>query len=202
MKYGLTIVTAPAVEPLSSAETATQVRVPTQGGVYDAELNRLIKAARRIFELRTGRQIINATYDLKLDCFPWGKISIPKSPLSSVTGITYYDSAGDLQTLATSVYKSVISREPGEIHLKSGQSWPTAYNEVESVIVRFVAGYGAAASAVPDDVKSTLLLMITDWFEHRMGEGEVGPAVTSLLTSLSTGDDFVEYGEASYAYAE
>lgn len=202
MSYGLTIVTAPTAEPLSTAEAAAHVRVATEGGTFDVELLRLIKAARRIFELRTGRQIINATYDYKFDCFPCGKISIPKSPLSSVTSIAYYDSTGTLQTLATSVYKVISSREPGEIHLKSGQSWPTVYSEAESVTIRFVAGYGATALVVPDEIKSTLLLMIDDWFEHRMGEGEVGPAVTSLLTSLSTGDEFTTYGEPSYAYAE
>jgi uncharacterized phiE125 gp8 family phage protein len=210
MKYGVTLVTAPASEPVSIAEAAAQVRVPIEGGAYDAELLRLIKAARRIFELRTGRQLNNATYDFKIDRFPCDRhIKLPKSPFYTITesvtypglGITYYDADGQLQTLSTDIYKPVTSREPGEIHLKFGQTWPVAYAEAESVTVRFVAGYGALATAVPEDIKSTLLLMIDDWFEHRMGEGEVGPAVASLLTSFSTGDEFVEYGERPYAYA-
>lgn len=196
MSYGLTLVTAPTVEPLSRAEAATQVRVQTEGGYYDAELDRLIKAARLEVERRLNRQLINATYDYKFDRFPCGydgAIYVPKAPLSSVSSITYTDSDGDSQTLATSVYKVLDSREPGEIRLKSGQAWPVVYDEADVVTVRFVAGYGAAASSVPEGIRQAMLLMITDWFENRMGEGEASQTVTSLLASHSVGDEFHAY---------
>lgn len=196
MSYGLTLVTAPTLEPLTDSEAANQVRVPTEGGYYNEELRRLIKAARLEVERRLNRQLLNATYDFKFDRFPCGydsRIYIPKAPLSSVTSITYTDADGDSQTLATSVYKVIASREPGEIALKSSQAWPTVYDEPDVVTVRFVAGYGATAASVPEGIRQAMLLMITDWFENRMGEGEVSQAVNSLLASHSVGDEFHAY---------
>lgn len=202
MNYGLTLVTAPAIEPVTPGEAASQVRVASEGGYYDEELGRLIKAATREVERLTSRQIINATWDLKLDRFPCGydsRIFIPKAPLSSVTSITYTDAAGDSQTLATSVYKVITSREPGEIHLKYGQSWPTTYSEAEVVTVRFVAGYGATVSAVPEGIRQAILLLVDHWFENR-GAVPVGSiskdmefSLMSLLASHAVGDEFHAY---------
>lgn len=204
MSYGLVLVTAPTLEPLSRPEAAKQVRVPEEGGYYDAELDRLIKAARLEVERRLNRQLIYATYDYKFDRFPCGYdgvIYVPKAPLYTLVssedypglGITYLDASGDSQTLATSVYKVLSSREPGEIRLKSGQAWPVVYDEADAVTIRFVAGYGETASSVPEGIRQAMLMMITDWFENRMGEGEVSPAVNSLLASHSVGDEFHAY---------
>lgn len=193
MKYGTTLVTAPTVEPVELEEARKQLQI--EGGDHDTHLSSLIKAARLEVERRLNRQLINATWDHKLDRFPCAgePIYLPKSPLSSVTSITYTDASGASQTLATSVYKVVSSREPGEIHLKHGQAWPVVYAEAEVVAIRFVAGYGATKLTVPENLRLAMLLMIADWFENRAGEGEIGPAVLNLLNSCAVGDEFHAY---------
>lgn len=193
MKYGTTLVTAPTLEPVTLDEAKKQVEV--SGGDHDPHLTRLVKTARQTVEQMLNRQLITATWDLKLDRFPCGfyePIYVPKPPLVSAT-ITYYDAAGTLTTLPTSVYKVVTSREPGEIHLKFGQAWPVAYQEAESVTVRFVAGYGATTLSVPEGIRQAILLLVDDYFENRTGEGEMGPAVHNLLAAYSVGDEFHAY---------
>lgn len=197
--YGLTLVTAPTVEPVTLAEAKWQCGVAQSvGPLYDQEIKRLVEAARRKVEEDTNRAGINQTWDLALDCFPLGlePIYIPKAPLSSVTSISYYDTAGASQTLSTSTYKVIASRQPGEIRLKYQQAWPLLYSEPSVVTVRFVAGYGSAEKDVPATFKQAILLLVNHWFENK-GAAITGTIQTateiayqSLIDTLTVGDDF------------
>jgi uncharacterized phiE125 gp8 family phage protein len=209
MNYGISLFTAPATEPISLPEAKKQVEVSEFVDVHDEHLRRLITSARQLFEDRTNRQLITATWDLKLDRFPvWSgdsqnkltpePIRIPRCPVQSVV-ITYSDSAGATQTLSTSVYKLIATREPAEVWLKFGQIWPIALFEPDVVNVRFVAGYGALATTVPQKFKQAMLLMISDWFENRMGEGEVSETAERLIEACGYGDEFTQYGAPFYA---
>lgn len=210
MKYGIVQITPPAIEPISRDEAKKQVEVPSGSDHHDNHIDRLITTARQTLEDRLNRQLITATWDLHLDSFPlWSgetqnaatpiPINIPRSPLQSVTSITYTDTSGNTQTVATSVYKVLSSREPGQIWLKFGQIWPIARFEPDVITVRFVAGYGLTQVSVPQKFKQPMLLMISDWFENRMGEGDVSDTVENLLASCSTGDEFTDYGVPFYA---
>jgi len=210
MKYGLSLHTEPAAEPISLSEAKKQVEVAEEIVLHDDHLTRLIITARKQFEKQTNRQLITATWDLKLDRFPlWSgdsqnqstpkPIHLPKCPIQSISAITYTDTSGVTQTVSTSVYKLAEAREPGEVWLKFGQIWPIARFEPDVVNVRFVAGYGDAASDVPEDMKLPMLLMISDWFENRMGEGEVSETANRLMQSCGYGDEFTQYGVPFYA---
>lgn len=198
MDYGTVLITAPTIEPLTPVEVRKQVSV--EGESHDAMLARLTTVARQQVEDRLNRQLVTATYDHHLDRFPFeGPIKLPRAPLQSVTSITYTDTTGTTQTVSTSVYKVVTSREPGEIWLKFGQIWPIAKFEPDVITIRFVAGFGATAALVPEKYKLPMLLMITDWFENRMGEGEVSETVNNLLMSCGYGDELAGYGVPYYA---
>lgn len=210
MKYGLSLVTAPTVEPISLAEARKQVELPEDDTHHTDHLLRLITTARRVVEKRTNRQLITATWDLKLDRFPlWSgdsqnqptpqPINIPLAPLQSVSYIHYTDTSDVTQTLSTNVYKVITTREPAQIWLKFGQIWPIARFEPDVVTVRFVAGYGDTGAVVPQEFKQMMLLAIGEWFEDRIAEGEVSPALESLLTLGGYGDEFTEYGVDFYA---
>lgn len=210
MKYGLQLITAPTIEPVTLDEAKTQVRVAKEVSTHDQDLTRLIVAARQVVEDRLNRQLITATWDLHLDRFPlWSgetqnnmtprPIRVPRAPLQSVTYIQYADTSGNTQTLDTSIYKVLTTREPGEIWLKFGQIWKIARFEPDVITVRFVAGFGSTAALVPAKYKQPILLMISDWFENRMGEGETSETVNALLANCSCGDEFAEYGVEFYA---
>lgn len=204
MSYGTVLVTAPTEEPLTVEEAEQQCGAPV--GVHAQHFKASIPAARQFIESRVNRQLVTATWDLKLDRFPSGNgcIKVPKAPLQSAT-ISYYDASGVSQTLATSVYKVVTSREPGEIHLKYGQSWPVVYSEPDVVAVRFVAGYGAA-SAVPLGIKQAMKLLVDHWFENRSAllvgsiSKELEFSLLNLLEAYSYGDEFTCYS-AGEVYA-
>lgn len=173
-----TLVTAPAAEPITTAEAKEQVR--QDGTDEDTYIDTLIVAARRWVERTSGRALINQTWDYSLDRFPQSAfIEIPKFPLSSVTSITYYDD--DLSTstvFASSKYQVDTARTPGRIALKDGETWPVDSLRLSSgVVIRFVAGYGAAGSSVPEDLRHVIKLLVAQMYTHRE------PEVTGTIVS-------------------
>ena len=169
MRSTLSLITAPASEPVTASEAKAHVRVDHT--TEDTLITALITAARQGVEASTERQLISATWELWLDAFPEsGEIWLPKPPLVSVTSVKYYDSDGVLQTLATSYYDVDAPAGPhaprGRVRLAYDQSWPTTRSIANAVQVRYVAGW-ANAAAVPQELKQALLLRLGELYARR-----------------------------------
>lgn len=161
---GLKLVTAPAEEPVTSAEAKAHLRVTTAD--EDTLIASLIIAAREFVENHTHRRLITQTWDWVLDSFSAHCLEVPHAPLQSVSSITYVDTAGATQTLGTSLYTVDAKTDPGRVQPAFGESWPSTREVLNAVTVRFIAGYGLAAS-VPQAIKQAMLLLIGHWFENR-----------------------------------
>lgn len=209
--YGLTLVAAPAEEPVTTAEAKSWARV--EHSADDADIASLVKAAREMAEKLTGRAFVSQTWRLSLDCFPyawtgWGgirnvpppdpgpwSVRLPKAPLQSVSSVQYYDLADALQTLAAAAYDVDAAHDPGRLSLAFGQVWPVTRPKPGAVRITFVAGYGAA-TAVPEAIKLALKIAVAFWYENR-GENpqvltDLPPASKALLASFWNGE--LEYG--------
>lgn len=199
---GLTIVTAPTIEPLTSAETINYLRLDS--GVDNMLIESLITTARNWVENYTNRTMINTTYKLSLDNIseldvpikeglytaPYKSmyldyIELPRSPVSSVTHVKYFNDSDTESTWATSNYYVDTARVPSRIVLRDGGSWPTDLRNANGIEVTYVAGYGSNRSDVPEAIKTAMLQYIINLYEHR-GDDEgrnLNPPmmVTSLL---------------------
>lgn len=166
IETSLTPNTEPTVEPVTWEDMEFHSR--DLNPEERAYVEGLIKSARRHCEMFCRRRFINSTWNYYLSAFPSDWIALPYPPLVSVSSITYLDTAGVSQTLATSVYQVDAKREPGRVGLAYGQSWPgirtTTFNPITIV---YVAGYGAAATSVPDGIKHAIKLLAAHWYEHR-----------------------------------
>lgn len=96
------------------------------------------------------------------------QIVLPKSPVSSVTSITYYDNNNASQTWTNTNY-NVINPEnqKGIIETVDGVDYPSIYSRGDAITITFVSGYGAAASDVPEPIKQAVLLIIGNLYEKR-----------------------------------
>lgn len=167
--FGLTVVTEPAVEPLALSEVMEQLRYPHVS--ENLLIESLIKAARKYIETATGRALITQTLRLTRDCFPTWKegytFRLPSPPLQTVSSIQYTDTAGATQTVTAAEYVVDATSVPGRVGLAYGYTWPTdVIEQIASVNVNYVAGYGLAA-AVPHDIKQAMRLLIGHWFVNR-----------------------------------
>jgi len=192
--YGLSLLTAPATEPLTTAEAKAHLRV--QHADEDTLIDGLVKAARQLVEDRTGRQLVTATWDVTFDRFPCGRerLKLPKFPTQSVTSVTYKDTNGDPQTWPTADYRVDTKREPAVIAPAASAYYPSTIREPAAVTVRVVAGYGAA-SAVPQAAKQAMYLIIAHLYEHRGDEappmmGDLMLSVDAWLRLLDSGEWF------------
>lgn len=157
--------TAPTSTALTVNEAMAHCRVVDAGeGAYISDL---IYAATGIVEARLRRKLITQTWYYYLNRFPCGPIALPFPPVTSVTGITYTDSAGAAQTLTvTTDYEVHVETEPAIIVPAYGQTWPSTYAMPNVVRVEYVCGYGAS-TAVPQDVRHALKLLVGHFYEHR-----------------------------------
>ena len=148
MPKSLSIQTVPSVEPLSTADAKTHLRVGASD--RDAYVDDLVASARQLFEDLSGRALITQTWDLWLDAWPVEEvIELPRPPLQSITSIDYYDVDDVSATLASSKYLVDTDSFPGRAILNDGQDWPTTtLRPKKNVRLRFVAGQGNAASDV------------------------------------------------------
>lgn len=177
-RYGLTLVSAAAAEPITRAEAKLHAKIDTTAD--DLLVDGLIASARAHVEMFCGVALVTQTWDWTIDRFPSGDSPLwaPKAPLQSVTSITYTDTAGDSQTFASSKYVADSKGIVGRIALAYGEIWPTTIYEANAVTVRIVCGFGAA-SAVPNDFKQAIYFMVADWYRNRESN-IVGTIVATL----------------------
>jgi uncharacterized phiE125 gp8 family phage protein len=149
------------------ADSALGAEAPSVNTTADPWITMLIAAARQQAENLLHRYLITQTLDAYFDAFPSkSPYEIELPPLQSVSSITYVDEDGATQTLAADQYVVDAQSQPARISLAYNVSWPATREQNNAVIVRFVAGYGAAA-AVPQCIKQWMLLRIKHAYDNR-----------------------------------
>lgn len=172
------------VEPVENAVRLDRLKahLHIDNNLEHDELLGYLRAAVDWVEDYLRRQLITASYQLKLDAFPaCGVLELPHPPLRSVTGIQYVDPDGVTQTLSTSVYEVDTHAEPGRVLLKYGESWPSVRPQENAVSVTFTAGYGDDPEDVPEKYRQAIQILAGHYYRNRDEGGDVPPAVLNLL---------------------
>lgn len=164
------LIEGPTVEPIDLDEFKRHIRFnPTS---EDTLIDTYIAMARQYFEMETGRQLIAATWELRLEGFPVGDvIELPRPPLIEVVSVTYPGSGGspDGELLDPDDFEVVAPSGPyarrGRIRPVS--SWPSVTNALDAIKIRFRAGYGEQPGEVPTLVRGALLYLAGHYHQHR-----------------------------------
>lgn len=190
--HRLNLITAPATEPITTAEAKTHLRIDTSDD--DTYIGTLITIARAKAEIYTKRAFITQTWKMYLDVPGNGAIEewwsgvrqgslsalgsvrcieIPLAPLVSVTHIKFYDDTDTATTYNSGNYQvSAYSGDNcanGRITLRTGATWPSVVGglrNADAMEIQFVAGYGSASS-VPSVIKQAILAEIASLYENR-----------------------------------
>lgn len=176
------LITAPAAEPITLAEAKAQCRV--DGTADDATITALIVAARQACEHKIGRPLITQTWERSLDWFAGGAILLGKFKPLSVVSVNYLDDTGVDTLLDPGAYTLDADTEPGYLLPAYGTTWPIARATANSVRVRFTAGYGPAASYVPQALRQWILLAIGTMYAHRESVSDKALAYLPFVDSL------------------
>ncbi len=168
---------APSVTPVSLAELKSAARI--DHSYEDDFLTDAINAATAHYDGYAGalgRALVTQTWT---QTYPglWRRMDLPLAPVQSITSITYYDTAGDQQTLTSSLYR-----------LQAGDGWPYVEQDADAeypatdtrdaaVTITFVAGYGDA-SDVPDPIRQAIKILAV----HLNGPGRDAVAFGGVST--------------------
>ena len=128
-----------------------------------------VAARKYLEESYLHRALITQTWDYYLDRFPATNfIEIPRPPLISVSQVEYIDSDDTTNTLSPDDYDVDTDSEPGRIVLGYGNSWPSfTPRPMNPIVIRFVAGYGATAATVPQDMRNAIKYYTAGMYEMR-----------------------------------
>ena len=197
---GLSLVAGPSGEPVTLAEAKLFARITT--ATEDQLVTDLIVGARKLAEEWLNRSFITQTWDLFLDCFPrdtnWydEAIILPRPPIQSVTSVKYTPyNAGIVTVSSTDYYLDNASDNHGSprearVMPVVGKTWPSDRLRVlNGVEVRFVAGYGVAAS-VPEHIRAAINQLVAFWYQNRDTIGQMPEHVGNTLTGTVGGYAF------------
>jgi uncharacterized phiE125 gp8 family phage protein len=157
----LQITVQPTTEPVTADEAKLHLRVDHTAD--DALIAGLITAAREYCEGYQGRAYITRTYAYTVAPYAGTRINLPMAPIQEVTGVTVRLEGEETETaLTTDDYTLHLN---GEFQGITPTNLPSS---VETLTVTYTAGYGDAASDVPQSPKQAMLLLIGHWYENRM----------------------------------
>lgn len=150
--------------PVSLEEVKEHLRF-----TYDSEDSLILSRIKMITafcEDQTQLSLMGKTLELIEPSFNC-KIVLPRPPVQSIVSIKYLDVNGVEQTLAESEYVVNNFDEQRAFVMPSyGKSWPDVLPGIDSVKIRYIAGY-PSPSIVPEPLKLWILLQIGHWFENR-----------------------------------
>lgn len=168
------LTTEPVIEPLTMAQLKAQLRAThdSEDGLFYSYL----QAARQAAEEYLGRGLLTQTWTATFDDFSTAMYLPMAAPLQTAPTapvVTYYDTNGTLQTLATTVYDVDVTCRPGKIALKAGQAWPAVQSNRRTarVFVAYVVGW-TTASDVPERIKQGIRMHIAASDANRDGLAE------------------------------
>lgn len=160
------LLAGPATEPVSLAEAKAYLRVDTAD--EDDLVQTLIAAGRVHLEALTRRAMIEQTWRLSLDDWPSGnEVRLPLGPLAALVAVRVYDPDDAATTLTLSQFLVDVGSTPGRIVLPPGVEGEPLKRDALAIEIDYTAGYGAAATDVPDALRQAMLALVAHWFEHR-----------------------------------
>ena len=166
MRWSREVSTAPATEPVSTADAKAHLKIDTSD--EDALIDSWVVAARILIEESCNISLITQTLKLRMDRFPLDgeRIMLPAPPAISVATVEYYDSDGVLQTWADSNYTLSPHNRPATMSTAYNVSYPTTRSIDDAVIITYDAGYGDSVD-VPANIIHAIKLLLSLWNEAR-----------------------------------
>jgi uncharacterized phiE125 gp8 family phage protein len=159
-------ITGPTVLPITLEQAKRHLALPLSEPGHDPYIEDLIEFARDQWELDTGEAVVSSSYTQSYYCWPAAGVMLLRRPVSSITHIKYYDTAGSLQTLASSNYRLATNTPTPMVIWDDEATLPILDDRPEAVVVTYIAGV-ASAALVPPTVRQALLVAMTHAFEHR-----------------------------------
>ena len=198
----------PATPVVTTATLKTFLKI--DGSDEDTILDQLIASATNMAEVYTRRAFITQTFKLTMDrfdasetnhimlggqydlpdthVFSSGYVELMRPPIQSVTSITTYATDNSSSVFASSNY--TLGENDGRIYLDIGSTFPASLRDKNAVEIIYIAGYGDAATDVPDAIVTGVMFQAANMYENRSCAALTN-GVMDLLNSYRLYDDLM-----------
>ncbi len=174
---GLTLVTAPTAEPITTTQAKLFLRIDTTD--EDSYIAGCITAARDKVESILDRQLMQATYRYSANSLiNDNSLLLPKPPVSAVSTVNFVDSTGAVGTVSASDYIATFDTTPARVMFTTVPAYDTT--RADSLRVTFTAGYGTASSSIPGVLIQAMYLLLEPYY-RRQPDSTVDECVEKLV---------------------
>jgi len=181
----LVLTTGPVVEPVTLAEAKAHLRI--DGSAEDTLVSSLIITSRLHVEAALGIALITQSWSYFIDAWPLAReVALPLRPVQSIAAVRLYAADASIETIAADSYLLDGAAAPARLVRTSAVAWTNPSRTANGIEIAFVAGYGAAATAVPAPIRQAILLLVAHWHEHRepVQIGAPGALVPTMVSEL------------------
>lgn len=178
---GLQLIAPAGERPVSVEQAKLWCRI--DGDDEDELLADLVLAATNFVEEWLGRSLLTQSWALTLDAFG-DQILLPRGPVQEITEVGYSDAAGADQVLSDNTYTLDAASDPQWLVRNSAAGWPATQAAINAVRIRYSAGFGNNAAAVPGAIRVAIKQLVAIWYDDRGAARDEMPAgVAGLLWS-------------------
>jgi uncharacterized phiE125 gp8 family phage protein len=169
----LTEVTPVPAVALPVEETKDHLRLGSgfaDDGLQDGLIEAYLRAAMAAIEGRIGKMLYRRQFLWVLECWRDGdEQALPVSPVAGIVSVTLVDAAGGEVVVPATAYRLIPDLHRPRL-VGKGTALPAIPTD-GLVKVVFDAGFGPAWTDVPVDLRQAVLLLASEYYEHRHDDG-------------------------------
>jgi uncharacterized phiE125 gp8 family phage protein len=142
----------------------------TDDGLQDGLIESYLRAAMAVIEGRIGKMLYRRSFLWVLDCWRESdEQALPVAPVAAIASVTLVDMQGGEVLVPEATYRLVQDLHRPRI-AGSGGSLPSVPSG-GLVKVIFEAGFGPDWTDIPVDLLQAVLLLTSEYHEHRQDDG-------------------------------
>ena len=137
--------------------------------MQDGLIETYLRAAMAAIEGRIGKMLLQRRFLWVLDAWRDAEQALPVAPVAGIASLTLVDAAGAETIVPPASYRLVKDTHRPRLAGR-GTALPTIPTD-GAVKVVFDAGFGAAWTDIPVDLRQAVLLLAGEYYEHRHDDG-------------------------------
>jgi uncharacterized phiE125 gp8 family phage protein len=139
-------------------------------GLQDGLVEAYLRAAMAAIEGRIGKALLTRRFRMQLEDWRWAETqTLPVAPVSSIVSVSMIDGAGVPTAVDPARYRLVADMHRPKL-ASTGSALPSVPTN-GSAEISFDAGFGAAWSDVPSDLRQAVLMLAAEYYENRNDMG-------------------------------
>lgn len=151
-------------------------------GLQDGLIEAYLRAALAAIEGRIGKMLFARRFLWVLEGWRDAEQALPVAPVAGIDSVTLVDAAGGEVVVPAGAYRLIRDLHRPRLAGRGG-ALPTIPAE-GAVKVVFDAGFGAAWTDIPVDLRQAVLLLAGEFYEHRHDDGAQGAGLPFGVVAL------------------